>query len=167
MRLNIGCGKRRIPGYVGVDVVQRPGVEVVAPANDLPFPSGSVEEVMAIHLVEHFYPWEVPGLFREWARVMAPGAKLSVELPDVRKAARNLVDDLSIPGKHPDQLHLWGIFGDDTLRDPLMMHRSGWWFERLRPVVESAGFRSVCERETIYHPIGRGVRDFRLEAVRS
>lgn len=166
MRINVGCGKRILDGYVNVDVAPRPGVEHVCSADQLPFPDGSAREVLAVHLVEHVYAWDVPRLLAEWARVLRPGGSLALEMPDVLKAARNLADNVRI-GKHPDQAHMWALYGDDTLRDPLMMHRSGWWFERLRPLVLGAGFRDVVERDTVFHPAGRRVRDFRLEATKA
>ncbi len=166
MKLNIGCGKRRLPGYTGVDMTAQPSVDIVAPADKVPLPDGCAEEVMAIHLVEHVFPWQVPDLLREWHRLLKPGGRLVLEMPDLLKACTNLAENRRV-GKHPDQGHMWAIFGDDTLKDPLMMHKAGWWFDRLKPVVEAAGFAQVVERETVFHPVGRGVRDFRLEAVKS
>jgi SAM-dependent methyltransferase len=162
MRLNVGCGNRRLPGYTGVDAIQRPAADIVAPAHAIPLPDGCASEVLAVHLVEHVFSWEVPQLLAEWRRLLKPGGVLVLEMPDLMKCARNLVEGRA--GRKPDQLHMWGIFGDDTLRDPFMMHRSGWWFTRLAPVVVAAGFVDVVERETQFHPAGRGIRDFRLEA---
>lgn len=167
IRLNIGCGKRILPGYVNVDAVDRPGVDRVAPADGLPFADQSADEVLAVHLVEHVFEWEVPGMLREWARVLRPGGRLVVEMPDAKKCARNLLEGKVADPRKPDQLGMWGLYGDATLRDPFMMHKSGWWFARLKPVVAQAGFHSVTERVTEFHPVGRVVRDFRLEAVRS
>jgi predicted SAM-dependent methyltransferase len=166
MRLNIGCGKKRLPGYTGVDMAAREGVDIVAPADRIPLPDGVADEVLAIHLLEHVFAWEAPALLREWHRLLKRGGQLTLEMPDLMKACRNLAEDRKV-GKHPDQGHIWAIYGDDTLRDPLMMHKTGWWFDRLKPVVEAAGFVDVVERETVFHPVGRGVRDFRLEACKA
>jgi len=162
MKLNIGCGSRRLPGYTGIDAVERSAADIVAPAHEIPLADGCAEEVLAVHLVEHEFSWRVPALLAEWHRLLAPGGRLVLEMPDVMKCARNLVEGRQ--GKKPDQLHMWGIFGDDTLQDPFMMHKSGWWFARLAPLVSAAGFVEVVERETQFHPAGRGIRDFRLEA---
>jgi SAM-dependent methyltransferase len=165
VKLNIGCGHRRIEGYKGVDLTQREGVDIVAPAHAVPLPDASVDEVMAVHLVEHLYAWDVPTALAEWFRLLQPRGLLVLEMPDLLKACRNIAQDLQ-GRKHPDQIGMWAIYGDDRLRDPLMVHRSGWWFERLRPVVEGVGFERVTERETVFHPVGRALRDFRLEAYK-
>ena len=165
MRLNIGCGNRRLPGYTGVDAIPRPAADIVAPAHEVPLPDGCADEVLAVHLVEHVFAWQVPALFAEWHRLLKPGGHLVLEMPDAMKCARNLIEGRQ--GKKPDQLSMWGLYGDDTLRDPYMMHKAGWWFDRLRPVVEAAGFIKIVERDTVFHPAGRGVRDFRLEARRA
>jgi SAM-dependent methyltransferase len=165
MRLNIGCGNRRLQGYVGVDATRRPAADIVAPAHAIPLADGCAEEVLAVHLVEHVFAWEVPALLAEWHRLLKPGGLLALEMPDLLKCARNLAEGRKT--KKPDQLCMWGIYGDDTLRDPLMMHRSGWWFDRLQPLVAAAGFVKISERETQHHATGRGVRDFRLEARRA
>lgn len=164
MRLNIGCGNRRLPGYTGVDAVPRDAADLIAPAGAIPLPDGCAVEVLAVHLVEHVFSWEVPALLAEWHRLLKSGGALVLELPDAMKCARNLVN--GVQGRKPDQLHMWGLYGDDTLRDPFMMHKAGWWFARLAPVVQAAGFVDVVERETQFHPAGRGVRDFRLEALK-
>lgn len=164
MRLNIGAGKRRIAGYTGVDAVPREAADIVAPANAIPLPDGCADEVLAVHLVEHILPWEVPGTLAEWGRLLKPGGLLVVELPDVVKCCRNIVAGFTKPGKHPDQLGMWGLYGDNRDEDPWMLHRWGWTFKSLAPLVASAGFTNIVERQTKYHPIGRDVRDFRLEA---
>jgi hypothetical protein len=163
VKLNVGCGDRRLPGYIGVDAVPRSAADILAPAHDIPMPDGCASELLAVHVVEHVYAWAVPALLAEWRRLLQPGGLLVLEMPDAMKCARNLIEGRS-GKKSPDQLHLWGLYGDDTLRDPFMMHKAGWWFARLAPVVRATGFFDVSEHETVFHPAGRGVRDFRLEA---
>lgn len=164
VKLNVGAGKRRIPGYTGVDAVQREGADIVAPADNIPLADGCATEILAIHLIEHLYAWQVPGLLKEWYRLLSPGGRLVLELPDLKKCAKNLLSPR--PEKTPGQLSMFGIYGDHTLKDPWMMHKAGWWFESLAPVVAAAGFVEICECQTVYHPVGRGIRDFRLEARR-
>jgi len=162
MKLNIGAGPRRIAGYTGVDIVKRVGADIVAPAHAIPLPDGSVSEIMAIHLIEHVHRWECEWLLAEWFRLLKPKGLLVLEAPDLIKCCHNILNN--VHGKHPDQLGLWGLFGDDRLKDPLMMHKTGWTFKTLSAVAETVGFINITEHHTQFHAAGHKVRDFRLEA---
>lgn len=164
MKLNIGCGGRRIPGFTGVDAVKRPAADIVAKADAIPLADGSVDEIMAIHLIEHVHVWEAPDLLREWHRLLKPGGTLVLELPDLHKFCRNILKGVMVGGKHPDQLGMWGAYGDPRQQDPFMAHKWGYTFSTLAPMVQAAGFDRVTEHPTQWHPAGREHRDFRLEA---
>lgn len=165
MKLNVGCGGRSIPGYTGVDAVaERTAAEIVARADAIPLADASVDEIMAIHLIEHVHLWESPKLLAEWFRLLKPGGLLVLELPDLVKCCRNIVEGYTLAGKHPDQAGLWGLFGDPRKEDPFMGHKWGYTFKTLRPIVASVGFADIVERPTQWHPVGRERRDFRLEA---
>lgn len=170
IKVNVGCGGRRIPGYVGVDAVQRSAADYVSPADNLPFSDRSCEEVMAIHLFEHILPWDAPKALLEWFRVLQPGGRLILEMPDLYKCCKNIITILDggtvMAGKHPDQAGMWGAYGDSRLKDPYMLHRWGYTFKTIKPLLQDAGFRKITEHRTIFHPIGRDVRDFRVEAIK-
>lgn len=163
LRLNVGCGLRRLPGYTGIDAVARSAADIIAPAHKIPLAAGCAEEVLAIHLVEHILPWELKTALLEWNRLLARDGKLILELPDLVKCCRNILDGLVGP-KHPDQLGMWGLFGDDRSQDQYMLHRWAYTFATLAPIVKSAGFTDIVEKPTVWHPVGRNIRDFRLEA---
>lgn len=170
MKLNVGAGGRRIPGYKGVDVVARPGADIIAPADAIPLKDSSVEEIMAIHLFEHILPWDAPKALDEWYRLLKPGGLLVLEMPDLKKCCENVLKILAgghvMAGKHPNQAGMWGLYGDDRLEDPWMLHRWGYTYQTIRPLLAQAGFRDITEHPTVYHPIGRHVRDFRVEAIK-
>jgi ubiquinone/menaquinone biosynthesis C-methylase UbiE len=163
-KLNVGCGGRSIPGYVGVDAVARPAAEVVSPAWQIPLPDGSVEEIMAIHLWEHFYRWECETVITEWKRLLQPGGRLVLELPDLLKACRNVLDGLVKGGKDPDQLTLWALYGDPRQCDPFMAHRWAWSPKSLRAFLTQHGFTDIRDEPTLFHPAGRECRDMRITA---
>lgn len=164
MKLNIGAGSRRLDGYTGVDAVERPAADIIAPAHAIPLDDGCAEEVLAIHLVEHLLPWDLKTALKEWHRLLMPGGLLVLEMPDLIKCCRNILEGRVPAGKHPNQLGMWGLFGDDRLKDPYMLHRWAYTFKTLAPIVEGVGFRKIVERQTVWHPVGREHRDFRLEA---
>lgn len=165
LKLNIAAGGKRYPGWVGVDAVPRSGADIIGTMDKVPLPDSCANEIMVIHGVEHIYSWQVPEALAEWHRLLRPGGKLVLEMPDMLKACKNIAEDFK-GDKHPDQQGMWAIWGDDRLKDPLMMHKAGWWFGRLKPVVEEAGFNQVTEHPTQFHPVGRRRRDFRLEAFK-
>lgn len=166
MRLNIGCGGRRLPGYTGVDAVERPAADIIARADKIPLPDGSVDEIMAIHLWEHFYRWECDGVIGEWKRLLKPGAQLVLELPNLRKCCENLLSGRADGGKHVDQLSYWGLYGDPRQSDQFMAHRWGWTPETLKAFLVEHGFTKISEEPTQWHPAGRQNRDMRIVSRR-
>lgn len=66
IRLDIGCGEAKQDGFVGMDIRDLPGVDVVHDWNDLPWPlpDESCVQVVASHVVEHVNP--ANGKFLRW-----------------------------------------------------------------------------------------------------
>lgn len=161
-RLNIGAGNKRLPGYTGVDAVERPAADIVAPAWDIPLPDGSVDEILGVHIFEHFYRWQCDDVIKEWHRLLKPGGDLNLELPDFFKTCRNVVEGLK--GKHPDQLTYWSLWGDPRDKDIYMAHHWGWSPETMKEFLEANGFTDVREVPTRFHRAGAVYRDMRIEA---
>ena len=166
LRLNLGAGGKRVPGFTGVDAVARPGADIIAKADALPFEDKAAEEIMGIHIFEHILPWEAQSYLEEWFRVLKSGGRLVLEMPDVIKCCQNLIDGVMRGGKHPDQLGYWGLYGDPRLKDEWMLHRWAYCYKTIKPMLEAAGFIKVTEHPTQFHPAGRHCRDFRVEAIK-
>ncbi len=82
MKLDIGCGTHKQDGFIGVDSIAFPGVDVVADLKERwPFDDGSVDEVFASHVIEHFTGTERVHVLNEMYRVMKPGAKATIIVP--------------------------------------------------------------------------------------
>jgi len=58
MKLDIGCGNHKDPGWVGMDIQRLPGVDVIHDLNVHPWPieANSVDQAKAWHIVEHIPP---------------------------------------------------------------------------------------------------------------
>jgi len=151
IRLNLGCGAKILEGWVNVDTVSRGGAnyqgvkgtdpDVNADIRDLPFDDDYADEAMAIHVLEHFYIWEAPEVLKEWIRVLKPGGKLIIEVPDLDKVILHIQHGTNIPN-----FTLWALYGDPTEKDPLMVHKWCYNAKILRRLLEQAGLKSV-ERE--------------------
>ncbi len=58
INLDIGCGGNKYPGFVGMDIRDMPGVDIVHDINVHPWPmrDNTVNRIVCSHLVEHIPP---------------------------------------------------------------------------------------------------------------
>lgn len=168
MRIHVGCGKRVLDGWTNVDIQRAKDAprdpEILSDVRSIPLPSACADELMAIHLFEHFVRWECEAVVAEWRRLLKPGGLLVLELPDLVKCARNLLELVAKGGQPVQQMAMWGIYGDDTLKDHYMTHRWGWWPASLREFLQTNGFTDIREEKTQWHPKGKAHRDMRITA---
>lgn len=84
MKLDIGCGTRKVEGFVGVDAIEFEGVDVVHDMRVTPWPweDDSVDEVLCSHFLEHLTGQERITFFNELYRVLKIGAKALMVTPD-------------------------------------------------------------------------------------
>lgn len=79
-RLDLGCGRQKPAGFVGLDRFPLPGVDVVADLERLlPFADESFDVLSSFHSLEHVA--DLPGVLREIHRVARPGARITVAGP--------------------------------------------------------------------------------------
>ena len=144
-KLNLGCGDKILDGYINVDVVEsRAGKnpDVICDLHDLSiFESNSVDEILAVHVIEHFWQWEVVDILKEWTRVLKPGGKMILECPNLVSAAEEFLKnpDLAAIGGPEGQRSMWVFYGDPGWKDPLMIHRWGYTPKSLATIMSSAG----------------------------
>lgn len=85
MKLNIGSGHSRLPGFTNLDRSSSVGAEIVfdletcAIGNRLPLEPSSVKEFHASHILEHIH--NILPVMEELYRVAEPDAKLLVRVP--------------------------------------------------------------------------------------
>ena len=78
--LDIGCGRSKIKGTVGVDIAALPGVGVVAELGaGLPFRDSSVDAIYTSHTLEHFD--NLTGVMEELWRICRPDALVHIWVP--------------------------------------------------------------------------------------
>ena len=106
LRLNLGCGDFQLPfeqGWVNIDSSRRvrADLHLDVVACPLPFDDDSVEEVYAGHLLEHVPHDDVPGFLAEVRRVLRPGGRLGVVVPDTYEVCRRYVMRAEAPAEWP------------------------------------------------------------------
>lgn len=170
IKLNLGCGDKILEGYVNVDIVNERGglqPDVVCDIKNLKiFENESVDEIMAIHVVEHFWRWEITDVIKEWIRVLKPNGKLILECPNLLSACKELVKDpinYSKPDKN-GQRSMWVFYGDPGWKDPLMMHKWGYTPHSLAQLLYDCGLREIRQEKAQFKL--REPRDMRITGVK-
>jgi SAM-dependent methyltransferase len=165
-RLNLGCGDKILPGYINVDVVEsRRGLkpDVICDLHQLiPFEDNSVDEILSVHVVEHFWRWEVLDVLREWVRVLKPRGVMILECPNLLSAAQELLrspDSAAGPGVE-GQRSMWVFYGDPAWKDPYMVHRWGYTPASLGQVMHEAGLVNLSQQPAQFKL--REPRDMRI-----
>ncbi len=81
MRLNLGCGTDIREGWVNLDVVPLPGVDVVHNVEKLPYPfeSDTFDEILCQDILEHVS--DLPGILFELKRVLKKDGLLRIQVP--------------------------------------------------------------------------------------
>lgn len=171
IRLNLGCGDKILPGYINVDVVsERAGnkPDFVTDIRSLPgIPDSFADEVLAVHVVEHLWRWEVLDVLREWCRVLKPGGKMVLECPNLRSACEEFLrndDKGALPGPE-GQRTMWVFYGDPRWRDPLMVHRWGFTPVSLARVMHEAGLFNLKQEPAQFKL--REPRDMRIVGTKN
>ena len=85
MKYNLGCGDKKIDGYVNVDVCGTPDVTCDLAVFPWPIESNSADEVFSEHFLEHVTDYEKTIL--EMHRILKPGGVLHFKVPHFRSAA--------------------------------------------------------------------------------
>lgn len=92
LKLNLGCGHNKIPGYINVDKDHNCEPDVLfrltsfQPQTPWPWETSSVSEVLFIHSLEHMgqRPSVFLGLIKELYRVCASNATIKIAVPHPR-----------------------------------------------------------------------------------
>jgi predicted SAM-dependent methyltransferase len=160
VKLNLGSGKIDWDGWINVDLEKG---DLRCDLRQLDLPNDHADMAIAVHVIEHFYAWEIPALLAEWKRVLKPGAKLVLELPCMDKVINYLHECVqqNIP---ISPSFSWFVFwGDPKHHDPLMVHKWGYTQQMIETELAAAGFVDIVFTEPRYH---FPMRDMRVEAMK-
>ncbi len=153
IRLNLGCGRSPIPGWVNLDSVALPEVDVVADLESgvLPFEDDSVTEIAASHLLEHIR--NSLGLMQELHRIAKPDTRAVFRVP------YGASDDADTDPTHVRRYYWgsWGYFSQPYYWRADYGYRGDWEVEDLVLIVKdeyngkswAEVFQAVEERRNV------------------
>lgn len=137
-KLHIG-GTVRTEGWEVLNAVPSDCVDHIGNANDLSrFGDGTFDAIYASHVVEHLdYKDELLATLREWRRVMVPGGKLYVGVPDLDVLCRLFIERNQLTGNERFFI-MRMMFGGHV--DKYDYHVVGFNDEILGAFLQEAGF---------------------------
>ena len=156
MKLNLGCGRNPIDGYVNLDRQQLPGVDVVHDLERLPLPflPDTFDEILGVDLIEHIT--DALGLMGELWRIAKPDATCTFLLP------YGSSDDAWEDPTHvrPYFLNSWSYFSQPFYYRASYGYRGDWQPETVQLDVTCSGsldeihsqvmmFRNVVQRQIV------------------
>ena len=140
IKLHVG-GQEKREGWFILDALPSPIVDHVGNCNDLSFLSdNSCAEIYASHVLEHLgYNGELQQTLSEFHRVLKPGGRLRVAVPDLELLCKLFVHpNLDFPGRF---YIMRAMFGGRL--DEYDVHHTGFSFEILGNFLNDAGFRNI------------------------
>jgi len=160
LRVCCGCGDYPLPFWTNIDSDPKVSCEIHAEVPPLPFDDGEVDEVYAGHFIEHLDRQTAADFLAECFRVLTPGGKCGIVVPDTRivmeRWLRGDVDAVEVPPgvwwsiadlDHVCAAFLYGVASPTP-------HLWSWDATTLKRAMQTAGFVNFV-------PIDR-YRDVRL-----
>lgn len=154
LKLNLGSGGIEYPGYLSVDLHDRRAT-IIMDATKLDFEENSVAEIMASHLFEHLNPYHCLDILKGWFRVLKPGGKLVMEMPDIEQLCKRFInantgERYGILNAVYGSVNTTGEGDQSNITSP---HLFGWWPQSIGDMLYGAGFVDITFGPEIWpHP---------------
>jgi hypothetical protein len=136
LKLHLGCGMKKIHGFVNVDALAEVNPDSIQDVFTLPsVKDGSVDELYACHVLEHAKRGTYVDVLIRWKAVLSHGGKIKISVPDIEAVMKWYL----VHGKVSEIAgFLWG-----GQRNEYDHHGVGWDFVALKHDLENVGFRDV------------------------
>ena len=143
MMLNLCCGDDVRDGYINIDIRKtKPNVLVLDLEKDLlkPFPSNSVDEIIAKDCVEHISWRRVEDLLRDIHRVLKCDGRVYIQVPDLEAVAKKIIfnPDFCFGDLCGWKAISYFVYGGQDYE--YNYHKAGFTIETLKRLLESIGF---------------------------
>lgn len=143
IRLNIGAGDTQIPGFISLDI--KTGTDA---SQKLDYADGSVDEIYASHVLEHIHHSKTHEAVREWVRVLRPGGRIRIAVPDSARIAQQAASGVMPMNLYSAWMH--GSHDVDTDR-----HQAEFNREHLESLLRGLGIEGIGEWKSEYEDCSR------------
>jgi glycosyltransferase involved in cell wall biosynthesis/predicted SAM-dependent methyltransferase len=145
-KLNLGCGNKKEPGYVNVDLFAGSAVDEVFELDDIPYADGTIGGIHSEHALEHLSFYRAENALKEWFRVLKPGGVVDLYIPDMELCFKKyleapLEDPFFMKTRAWFKFTVYGIQASQAGEpDEAQFHKAGWSKEEIAIVMERNGF---------------------------
>ena len=152
-KLNIGCGDKKLDGYINIDNREDVQPDLVHDiVNPLPYEDNSIDEVCSRHVLEHFNRVAGVAILKDWYRVLKPTGKVAITVPNITFHAKQLLGQVT--SGFPDEIRhaMAGLYGWAPGHEEANQHFYGYTEVALTSILKAIGFKSVEKAEKNIQP---------------
>jgi len=166
VKFNMGCGRDRIDGYLGVDM-HSDTADIKQDIMKLDLPEQCADEIFASHVIEHIPQHRAPKVLEKWLATLKDGGMLVMETPDLAGLCKDYLEQdgadqhmtaMCIYGAHVDR-----ITPETQEKGALSPHLWGYTPKSLADLCTAVGFKDIKILPVEGQHPGK---NFRLEAVK-
>jgi SAM-dependent methyltransferase len=138
-KVNLGCGFKKRPGFLNVDLNAFHEPDLVGDVARLPeFPDGYFEYALAEDVLEHIPRPKTRNVLREWNRILKLGGTLELQIPNVVGLLK-LLESRKFKSVEAQEWLLQCLFGTQAYEGDF--HYTGFTEITLRAVLSEEGFK--------------------------
>jgi len=131
MKINLGCGKFKLNGFINIDIDKSVNPDLVWDIKKLPYEDNSIEEIYFGHCLEHFTLIDARKVLKECYRVLNENGFIGIVVPEKDLTPKNMIN------------------GEDS---KYMKHHSYWDMDLLKKEVKKGGFKVIEEMDIKTYP---------------
>ena len=166
IKFNMGCGRDRIDGYLGVDM-HSDTADIKQDIMKLDLPEQCADEIFASHVIEHIPQHRAPKVLEKWLATLKDGGMLVMETPDLAGLCKDYLEQDGAD-QHMTAMCIYGASVDritpETQKNgALSPHLWGYTPKSLTDLCASVGFKDIKILPVEGQHPGK---NFRLEAVK-
>ena len=136
IKLNLGCGDKKISGFINVDIRESVQPDIVDDIILNKIENCSVDLIYASHVLEHTKRSEILKVLSRWYEILKPGGIVRLAVPDFESVVKMYLKGTPIN-------NLIGFLYGGQNHD-YNFHYYCWDFNSLKKDLEEVGFIHVC-----------------------
>lgn len=141
-KLNVGCGNRKIHGFINVDIREAVKPDAVCDVSKISETFKEIDLIYACHVLEHFpekpFPFSMTtwkDVLEDWHKALRKGGIIRLSVPDLEAVCKRYL-------KTKDLCEVKSFFFGGQKYD-YDYHFCGWDFETLSSALADVGFTDI------------------------